>query len=187
MDMENNRQGHNLQTEWFAIKTRQDFKAEKYLANLCDEVFFPKETVRLPGRKPRERAIIPHVLFIRTDRETALALESRGRTSSGGALPFWIYRYPTDNAIQVIPPSSIELLRLLTADDTTRCEIYNKKDFRKNEYVRITGGFFAGRTGYVQRIKKNKHVVVRIEGICLVVLPFIHPDLLEPVTTNDSN
>ena len=186
MDMENNKHGHNLQTEWFAIKTRQDFKAEKYFADLCDEVFFPKETVRLPGRKPRQRAIIPHVLFIRTDRETALALESRGRTQPGAALPFWIYRYPTDNAIQVIPSGSIDLLRLLTADDTTRCEIFNKKDFRQNEYVRITGGFFAGRKGYVQRIKKNKHVVVRIEGICLVMLPFIHPDLLEPVTTDEN-
>ena len=94
---------------------------------------------------------------------------------------FWIYRYPTDNTIRPIPPHAISLLRLLTADDTTRCEIFNKKDFRENEHVRITGGIYKGYEGYVQRVRKNRHVIVKIEGVCLVMLPFIHPDFLESI------
>lgn len=168
-------------TEWFAIKTRRDFRAEEVLRPLCEEVFFPKETISVPGRRPRERAVIPHVLFIRTTRENALRLERLGGKAPEIAVSFWIYRYPTDNRIQVIPQSSIDLLRLITSDDTSKCEIFNKTDFRENAHVRIIGGKYEGYEGYVQRVKKNKHVIVRIEGVCLVMLPFIHPDLLEQI------
>ncbi len=169
------------QSEWFAIKTRQDFRAEELLSQVCDEVFFPKECINTPGQKPRTKAVIPHVLFIKTSRQHALDLEKEGRRCEGAAIPFWIYRYPTDNEIQVITQASIDLLRLLTSDDTTRCEIFNKRDFKENVRVRVTGGFYKGYEGYVQRVKKDKHVIVKIEGVCLVMLPFIHPDLLEQI------
>ena len=167
--------------QWFAIKTRQDFRAEAELAPLCDDLLFPKEKVSAPGGKTRSRAVIPRVLFIKTTRDNALEMERKGRRHPELSVPFWIYRYPNDDSIQVIPQSSINLLRLLTADDTTRCEIFNKSDFSVNPRVRVTGGYFEGCEGYVQRVRKNKHVIVRIEGVCMVMLPFIHPDLLEPV------
>lgn len=172
---------HSQKSEWFAIRTRQDFRAEEELKPFCDEVFFPKETVAGSNNKLRVRAVIPHVLFIKTNRQTALALEDEGRKNPEKAIKFWIYRFPTDNRIQVIPQSSIDLLYLLTSDDTSGCEIYNNLDFKENEHVRVVGGPYRGLTGYVQRVKKNKHVVVKIEGICMVMLPFIHPDLLERI------
>ena len=89
----------DTKAEWFAIKTRQDFRAETVLTPLCDEVFFPKETVRISGRPDRIRAVIPHVLFIRTTRTKALELEKAGRDNLGRMIPFWIYRYPKDNRI----------------------------------------------------------------------------------------
>lgn len=70
---------NHSRTEWFAIKTRQDFRAEEVLSTQCDEVYFPKETIRLPEGKTRIRAVIPHVLFIRTTRTNALSLEAEGR------------------------------------------------------------------------------------------------------------
>lgn len=167
--------------QWFAIKTRQDSRAEKELTPICDDILFPKEIIAQQGKPRRERPIIPRVLFIRTTAQKALELEQLGREHPEMSVPFWIYRYPRDNRIQVISPDSINLLRLLTAQDTTRCEIFGKKDFKENQHVRITGGPFEGYEGFVQRVKKNKHVVVKIEGICLVMLPFIHPDLLQPI------
>lgn len=172
---------HDEKPEWFAIKTRQDFRAETEFTPILDDVLFPKETVRAHGKKDRLRAVIPHVLFIKTTRSKALELEKQGREHPESSIPFWIYRYPKDNAIQPISERSIHLLRLLTAEGTAKCEIYNKTDFKENQHVRITGGDFAGYTGHVVRVKKNRHVVVRIEGICLVLLPFIHPDLLTPL------
>lgn len=174
-------------SEWFAIKSRQDFRAAEVLKEFCDEVFFPQEVIRTQDRAERRRALIPKVLFIKTTRDKALELERRGRENPESFIPFWIYRYPTDRKIQVISSRSIELLRLLTSDDTTRCEIFNKTDFRENERVRVTGGPYQGYEGFVQRVKKNKHVIVKLEGICLIMLPFIHPDLLEHITPDSTN
>lgn len=167
-------------SEWFAIKTRQDFRAEVVLSKLCDEVFFPKKVV-YAGNKQQKMAVIPHVLFIRTTREIALALEKESWHHPELLIPFWIYRYPTDDKIQVISQRSIDLLRLLTADGATKCKIYDGSDFQPKEFVRVTGGIYKGYVGYVQRVKKNKHVIVRIEGVCLVILPYIPPDLLEKI------
>lgn len=168
----------NSAAVWFAIRTRQDFRAEKQLSGICDEVFFPKEKVSVPGRRERIKAVIPHVLFIRTTPQTALLLES-GDKIPGISVPLWIYRYPNSNDIQIIPQQSIDLLKLLTADDTTRCRIYTPQEFKIKDRVRVTGGPFEGYEGFIRRIEKNRHVIVCIEGICTVILPYIHPDLLE--------
>ncbi len=168
-------------TEWFAIKTHQEFRAEEELAKECEEILFPKTKEKLPGKKNRIKAIIPRVLFIKTTRDRALQLELQGRRQPELSVPFWIYRYPSNNRIQEISPSSIRLLRLLTATDSTRCQIFTKTDFKENQQVRIIGGPFQGYEGTVTRVKRDRHVIVRIEGICLVMLPFIHPDLLQPI------
>ena len=172
---------HDEKSEWFAIKTRQDFRAEAELSPILDDVLLPKETIREHGKKNRQKAIIPRVLFIKTTRSRALELEKQGREHPERSVPFWIYRYPKDNHIQAVSEGSIHLLRLLTTDDKTRCEIFTKADFKANQRVRITGGDFEGYTGHVVRVKKNRHVVVQIEGICLVLLPFIHPDFLKQI------
>ncbi len=169
---------HDDTAKWFAIKTRQDFKAERILAEVCEDVFFPKESIKLNNGKSRIRAVIPHVIFIKTTRETAMALEADGRNNVPLSIPMWIYRYPHDNDIQIIPERSINLLRLLTAEDTTKCRIYTVKDFKVQQRVRVIGGVYKGYEGFVKRIAKNKHVIVSIEGVCMVILPYIHPELL---------
>lgn len=166
---------------WFAIRTRNPFDAERALSELCAEVFLPTLIKNHPGRKPRIYAAIPRVLFIRTTHENALELEQKSRRLEDLNFSFWIYRYPKNQQIQIIPHQSIHLLRLLTSQSEDKCEIFNKTEFKRNDYVRITDGIFKGYRGYVQRVKKNLHVVVEIEGICMVMLPFIHPDLLEKV------
>ncbi len=168
-------------TYWFAVKTRQDVQAEKYFSEHCADVFFPKEEVRTPSGQIRIRPVIPRVMFIRTTQENALSLEQDGKTMSGQAVPFWIYRYSRRGEIQRIRDEQIRLIRLLTASDSSKCEVFRKSDFKRGELVRVTGGIYEGYTGTVQRVKKNKHVVVEIEGICMVLLPFIHPDLLQVI------
>ena len=172
---------NNTNSEWFAIRTKQDFKAEELLRPLCDDVFFPKETRKTAGKRLRKRAVIPHVLFIKTTRKKALELEKEGRKISDVPVSFWIYRYPNSDEIQSIHEKYIDLLRLITAEDTSKCEIFNKEVFVGKEHVRITDGIFKGYEGYVERVKKNYHVIVKVEGVCLVMLPYIHPDLLEKI------
>lgn len=169
-------------THWYAIRTRQESRAYRFLEPLCEELFFPTKTIKTRVEGTRRSAVIPHVMFIRTTADNAVRLEKEGRLHPDTFPPIWIYRYPKDENIQEIPQRSIDLLRLLTSEDTTGCEIFTKTDFKENQRVRVTGGIYQGYEGFVQRVKKNRHVIVRIEGICLVMLPFIHPDLLQPLT-----
>ncbi len=165
---------------WYAIRTHKDFEARRVLSEYCDDVFLPTEEVKIPSTgRTRTRAVIPHVLFIKTTPSEALSLEKRGRDINDRMIQFWIYRYQKEGEIQKITEEEIRLIKLLTSNDTAKCEVFNKEGFQKGQHVRITGGQFAGYTGYVQRVKKNMHVVVEIQGICAVMLPFIHPDLLE--------
>lgn len=166
---------------WFAVKTQKEFEAEKLLSEECDEVFLPKEKVELSSGVMRIRPIIPRLLFIRQTPVKVLEIEERGRSLTDRMVPLWVYRYEKGGNIQPITDEEIRLVKLLTASDTTKCEVYGKGDFKKGQHVRITGGSFAGYTGHVQRINKNKHVVVELTGLCAIALPFIHPDLLQPI------
>lgn len=173
-----NKTEQNSHSEWFAIKTMQDFKAEKALSPKCEDVFFPTVAVKMPNGTNRRRALIPHVLFIKATKEVALELEREGRMASLSSIPFWIFRYPKNPEIQAIPQKSIDLLKLLTIDDCFDCRVYNPTEFVSGDRVKVIGGLYKGYEGFVKRIDRNRRVVVEIEGICMVILPFIHPDLL---------
>lgn len=167
--------------QWYAIKARRDSKAAEGLAEVCEEVFFPIEKVKSSSGVVRQRAIIPKVLFIRTTHDRAIEFERESYKEGSRIVPFRIYRYQRNYDIQPIPDDQIRLIRLLTTDESERCEVFTKADFKRGQMVRVKDGKFKGYTGTVQRVKKNKHVLVEIEGVCMILLPFIHPDLLEPI------
>ncbi|MDE6272759.1 MAG: hypothetical protein K2M31_07100 [Muribaculaceae bacterium] len=166
---------------WYALKTRREFQLEFQLQGEVDTTFFPKEMRTAINGRRQIRPIIPGIVFVMADRRKILDLERRSRDNLDSLTPFWIYRYHGQNEPAEISPRDINLVRLLTANDATRCEVYAKTDYEKGMKVRVTGGPFQGQEGYVQRVKKNRHVVVRIEGLCAILLPFIHPDLLQRI------
>lgn len=170
-------------SSWYAIRTKKDSLAEQILSceAAVEEVYYPKEIIKTRDGQQRTRAYIPHVLFVRTTEADIKSFETRGRTPEDNMPPLWIYRDCRGGDIQPIPTSQMSLLKLLTATDSTRCEVYRREDYKPGQTVRVTSGPFKDYVGTVQRIGKNRHVVVRIEGICAVMLPFIHPDLLEKV------
>lgn len=167
---------------WYAIKTPRVFEAERCLGPLCRSVYLPKETVRHgDGRADSVRAVIPRLMFIQATESEALSLEERSQDPANRLSPFWIYRNIARTRLQPITDTEISLIRLLTSEGTDRCEVYRKDNIREGDRIRVIAGTFAGYEGYARRIRRNKHVVVEIQGICAVALPFIHPDLLERI------
>ncbi len=166
---------------WYALRTRNESITKEALSTLAEEVFLPMQQVCDSSGRVRLRPAVPRLLFFRVSENEALQLERDSQTGARKGLPpFWIYR-STGNTIQTIKPAEINLMRLLTAPDSSRCEIFKKTDFHRGDYVRVSAGTFAGYQGHVVRIRKNLHVVVEIEGVCLIALPYIHPDLLEKI------
>lgn len=170
---------------WYALRAPRPFEAEERLSGYCSGTYLPVETVRRADGTSRLRPLIPKLLFIRTSEECARRLEQRSRHGDG-LPPFWIYRYMPGAPIQPVSDEEMRLFRLLTATDASRCEVYRKPEFKVGDRLRVTGGPFAGYEGWARRIRSNKHIVVEIEGLCAIALPFIHPDLLEKASVPHS-
>lgn len=167
---------------WYAIKTRSETNTQAFLESIGVKVYAPRTNMRKADHSSQisRHYIIPRVLLIEASEEEALRLEKESRGEERPVSPFWIYRLPGSDHIQPISAEGFNLFRLLTTDDPeTQCEIYCKTDFHIGQHVRVTAGPFAGYTGYTRRIRNNKHVVVEIEGLCAIALPFIHPSLLQ--------
>lgn len=166
---------------WYALKTSRPVALAEALEGRGVETYHPLETVKKPDGTIKKKPIIPKLLFLNATPEKAGELELESRNGGGDLFPFWIYRYRNRPEIQPIGEAEFRLFRLLTAEDSLKCEIYRKEEFKIGDRIRVRGGAFAGYEGYARRIRKNKHIVVEIEGLCAIALPFIHPDLLEKV------
>ncbi len=167
--------------KWYAVRTSDVYGLRDRLLEKCEEIYIPEIRVTQGERRVRVRPLIPRLLFMKMEETNAIVLEKESRGTESSLPLFWIYRFTRDSGIQAIPEREMRLFRLLTANDSTRCEIYKKEEFKIGDRLRVKGGPFSGYEGYARRIRNNKHIVVEIEGICAIALPFIHPDLLEKV------
>lgn len=166
---------------WYAIKTTKPSLLASELNDRNLNTYLPFEEIQRPDGSIRRRPLISRLLFLQSTAEEARAIEREARKEDSSLPHLWIYRYKSGDDIQSIREKEFRLFQLLTAPDSMRCEIYQKEEYKIGDRLRVIGGPFAGYEGYARRIRKNKHIVVEIEGLCAIALPFIHPDLLEKI------
>lgn len=166
---------------WYAVRCAKPIQSVARLELRGVETYLPLHTVHLPGGGTRVRPMIPKLFFINSEADLMRQLESESRRIDTDLTPMWVYRYRRGDDIQPISDAEFRLFRLLTGPEECRCEVYRKPEFKIGDRLRVKAGPFAGYEGYARRIRRNKHIVVEIEGLCAIALPFIHPDLLERV------
>jgi transcription antitermination factor NusG len=93
-------------------------------------------------------------------------------------------RYITDltsKRIMTVPDKQMEnFIRVASAtDDSVSISEWNDDFSKPGVKVQITDGAFKGVVGVIRRIKRNKHVVVELEGIAAAVITFIPSCWLE--------
>ncbi len=168
---------------WYAARCTRPARAVKLLEERGLKTYVPMATVRMEDGSRRVRPLIHRLLFLFTDVDSITAIERESRSEVSEMPLMWIYRYTRGGDIQPIGEEEFRLFKLITSGDEDKCEIYHKRGFKVGDRLRVKGGTFAGYEGYARRIQRNKHIVVEIEGICAIALPFIHPDLLEVVSS----
>ncbi len=166
---------------WYAVKTSRPVQAAESLERREIETYLPFESVKKEDGTIRRKPLIPKLLFMRATCQEARSVEKESKMPGNDLPSIWIYRYRGRADIEPVGEAEFHLFRLLTAEDSMRCEIYRKEEFKIGDKLRVISGPFAGYEGYARRIRKNKHIVVEIEGLCAIALPFIHPDLLQKV------
>lgn len=96
----------------------------------------------------------------------------------------FIYRSADRQAYAVIPEKQMTSFRLVTSKGSGGLEFFSADDisrFKQGSRVRVKEGPFQGAEGYVRRFRRERRLLVGVEGIVAVATSFIPPELLEIV------
>lgn len=170
---------------WFALSVRNNkvFDARDELAPECDDVYAPVSVrVDASGRRVPCPAV-SRLLFVRTTRDKIMELERRA-AADHRRCGFFVYRDVQRREPQVIPEGQMRMFILVSSAGDADL-VYLSPDaapsYRQGQRVRVIEGVFKGAEGYVRRVRRDRRVVVQIEGVCAVALPFLHHSFLAPV------
>lgn len=170
---------------WYPMRVTygREMRLKLYLDAHRIESFLPmkhKEVITRKGR--RENKLVPAVnnlIFIKTSKKELDPLKEQLET----LIPF---RYIIDKGEQkpiVVPDTQMEHFIAVAGTFDEQLIYLNNVDpiISRGERVRITGGVFSGVVGSVVRIKKDKRVMVSVNGLVAVATAFVHPSLLEKI------
>lgn len=169
---------------WFAIRVTysREIKLKAYLDAIDIESFIVMRLTEIAKNGEIRRELLPvvhNLIFIHTKRSTLDVLKKDLERS----IPI---RYIIDKAkkMPIIVPDKqmkhfIVLSELLNEQSLylTHVEPALKKGMR----VRVTDGNFKGIEGTVVRLKRDRRVMVNIEGVMAIVSAYIHPSSLQRI------
>lgn len=167
---------HDNQIRWFPMRVtyNREMLMKSHFDGLGIECFVPMKYELGDDSLGSSERLVPaihNLIFVRSTQETLTELKMTNsdfepiryimnRMENGTTSIITISDREMDNFIKV---ASCNDRSLTYADDSD----YFRKEAKK---VRITEGHFKGVVGVVKRIKRNRCVVVRIQGVAAVVI-----------------
>lgn len=191
---------------WYALKVfyNKVFDLENELEKMDLESYIPVELVRLKGldhmRAARRLAtpddtrndnqyvkegpviykrkpIVSSLLFVRCDAQKLLEIEAK--ISGCG----FVYKR-VDRKPAIIPDKEMEMFRMVVSKGADGLLFFSDDDitrYRSGARVRVKEGPLAGAEGYIKRIRKDRKLLVAIEGFVAVAVSYIPPQFLEVI------
>lgn len=170
---------------WFPMRItyNREMKIKGLLDELNIENFLPMRSEYVNTRNGKKRKLVPairNLIFVRSSQEILTGL----KMSMTGFEPM---RYVTKKSlidghheiIHVPDKQMIDFIKVASSPDDQFFVLDNNDFINKvGKRVEITEGYFAGVEGVIKRIKRNKHVVVQIEGIAAVAITFVPANCL---------
>ena len=166
---------------WYPMRVTygREVKVKEALDKLGIDNFLPMHYELVdPGDGNKRRMLVPaihNLIFIYDSREDITLLKTTRRD-------FQPLRYITkhfaesvaDNILTVPETQMRNFMRVASVQDDSVIFLDNSDFLSKvGRRVLITEGYFAGVEGVVKRIKKNKHVVVQLEGLAAVAVTYV--------------
>ena len=192
-DMEDILDGRGLET--FIPVTKEQLKG--------DEFFRVKRRLAVPDDSRNDRkylvegpfifkrnTIVASLLFFRGTAQDALRIREDLMTGladrKGDIIGGMLYMTVDRQAPAVIPDSQMTMFRMVCDSGADGLEFFSDENivnFKKGDRVRVTmEGPLNGVEGYVKRIRKDRRLLVAIEGFVAVATSFIPPKYLEKVS-----
>ena len=192
---------------WYALKVfyRRAFELEAQLGGMDLETYIPVRKVQLKGEEHLRAArrlatpdetrldnqfiqagpvifkrepIVSSLLFVRApeDRLNEIAHVVYGKG--------FLYRTADKKSVSVIPDKQMAMFQMVCSSGEKGLEFFSDEDmtrYKSGDKVRVLEGPLKGAEGYIKRIRKDRRLLVAIEGFIAVATSFIPPQFLEKV------
>jgi len=189
---------------WYALKVfyNKVFEMEALLGDMGLETYIPVRKVQLKGEEhlrvarrlatPDDRrrdnqyiqagpviykreTVVSSLLFVRAPESR---IKEIPEILGGGG---FVYRTADREREAVIPDRQMAMFRMVCSSGADGLEFFSDEDmtrYRQGDRVRVTEGPLKGAEGYVKRIRKDRRLLVAIEGFVAVATSFIPPQFL---------
>ena len=132
-------------------------------------------------RKP----LVNSLIFVKANAQQIKEVDRRLTEDAPGDRPLgFIYKKADFKEFATIPEAQMTSFRLVTESGLSGLDFFADDEitrYRKGDRVRVTGGPLKGAEGYIRRIKKDRRLLVSIEGVIAVASSYIPTELLEKV------
>ena len=180
----------HLQLETYLAVRKVQLKGQEHLSAARKLASVP------PGHRPDPRYIqegpviyervplVSSLMFVKASEEQIQEVDRRLRNELDSTrLLGYIYKTPDWKSFAVIPENQMLSFRLVTQNGAEGLEFFSAEEpvFLKGDKVRVTSGPLKGSEGYIRRIKKDRRLLVVIQGVIAVAASYIPKDQLEKV------
>lgn len=171
--------------QWFPMRItyNRELKIKGLLDELAIENYLPMRYDYVKIKNGKKKKLVPairNLIFVRSSQEVLTNLKKT-------MADFEPMRYITkksltsgQNEIIRVPENQMNDFIKVTSSPNDDFIILDNNDFinKVGKQVEITEGYFAGIKGVIKRVKRNKHVVVQIDGVAAVAITFVPTNCL---------
>jgi transcription antitermination factor NusG len=197
----------DTELNWYALKVfyNKVFDIEESLEGALFETYIPVKKVELKGedffrarrslalngpdganrkyiqegpRILRRIPVVASLMFVKAGADDILRIKEQIEGKG------FVYLSADRKKPAVIPQKQMAMFRLVASSGDEGLEFFSEApmvNFSQGDKVRVKEGPLKGAEGYIKRIKKDRRLLVAIQGIIAVATSFIPPALLEKV------
>ena len=171
--------------EKVCLKGAEHLAAARFLASLPEgaraDSRYIKEGPVIYLRKP----MVTSLVFVQASREQIVRLDAelQEKYRNGKGRGF-VYKTADRQDFAVIPDRQMAAFRLVTESGVSGLSFFSGDDitrYRQGDKVRVTEGPLKGAEGYIRRIRKDRRLLVSIDGVVAVATSYIPMSQLEKV------
>jgi transcription antitermination factor NusG len=122
--------------------------------------------------------VVTSLLFVRAPKDRLKEVEACVREKG------FVYRTADRKTEAVIPDKQMAMFQLVCSSGAEGLEFFADDDltrYKAGDKVRVLEGPLKGAEGYIKRIRRDRRLLVAIEGFIAVATTFIPPQFLEKV------
>lgn len=171
-------------TQWFVLRTKfcRELKIKEHLTEKNVQSFVPMKYELIIKDERKQRIEVPaihNMVFVYSTRE--ILDDFMAQSNLKDSIQY-ISRTNTREPI-IIPQQEMTNFMLVTGTLQENLIYLNDgiKKFEKNDRVHVTGGLLEGLEGYIVRIRRDRKIVVSLQGVVAVAISGIHPSLLRKI------